>query len=33
MLTPLWPQRLLALPFLVLGAWASSHRIWSSDWE
>lgn len=21
MLTPLWPQRLLALPFLVLGAW------------
>lgn len=21
MLTPLWPQRLLALPFLILGAW------------
>ena len=21
MLTPLWPQRLLALPFLLLGAW------------
>lgn len=21
MMTPLWPQRLLALPFLILGAW------------
>jgi hypothetical protein len=29
MLTPLWPQRLLALPFLVLGAWclAAPHMV------
>ncbi len=29
MLTPLWPQRLLALPFLILGAWclAAPHMV------